>query len=76
MTETAFRRRVTGGIFPKPIRLAGAQTPRWDRLALDAAFSGGADSIDARNAFQGLADEIAAEGSRRRARRQAHSSGR
>jgi hypothetical protein len=69
MTETAFRRRVSLGTFPKPNLAAGSQSPRWDRLALDATFDGGADSTDARTAFQGLANEIAAEG--RRSRRQA-----
>jgi predicted DNA-binding transcriptional regulator AlpA len=61
MTESAFRRRVSQGIFPKPAMAAGTQSPRWDRFALDSAFDAGASSTDATLAFQGLANEIAAK---------------
>jgi hypothetical protein len=71
MTQAAFLRRVTAGTFPRPSYAAGAQSPRWDRLALDASFEGGADSTDAETAFRGLADEIAAEGSKGRTHRPA-----
>lgn len=36
LTESAFLRRVRAGVFPRPTYGAGAATPRWDRLALDA----------------------------------------
>lgn len=62
LTESAFLRRVRAGVFPRPTYGAGAATPRWDRLALDAKLGAGIDSTDARTAFQGFADAIAAKG--------------
>ena len=61
MSEAAFCRRVTQGKFPKPRLEAGEQSPRWDRLALDAAFGAGADSGHAGVVFQRVANEIEAE---------------
>lgn len=76
MSESAFCRRVALGKFPKPTLAAGEQSPRWDRLALDAAFDAGVDSTDARTAFQGLADEIAAKGTKGATSRAPHPGGR
>src|SRR6185437_6313628 len=61
MSEAAFCRRVSLGKFPRPNLAAGEQSPRWDRLALDAAFGVGADSGDAGVVFQRVANEIEAE---------------
>lgn len=71
MTESAFRRRVSLGKFPKPNLSAGIQSPRWDRLALDASFNAGAASTDAEKAFRGAIDEIR-RGKRRRSRSSAY----
>jgi hypothetical protein len=74
LTESAFRRRVASGVFPKPTYFAGQMSPRWDRLALDAAFGGGVESTDTRTAFKGLVDALAKN--KGRPGSQAHASGR
>ena len=56
---------------PAPSYRLGARSPRWDRLALDAMFDGGAASTDTALACQGLADAIKADGKALRARREA-----
>ncbi|HEX3587818.1 MAG TPA: hypothetical protein VH024_17595 [Candidatus Angelobacter sp.] len=68
----AIPRLVRQGRIPKPDYTLGQRSPRWDRLALDAAFDGGPASADARHAFQGLANEIAAKGAPSTARRSTH----
>ena len=65
-------RRASAGPLPPPSRSADTVSPRWDRLALDAAVEGGADSSEAGRAFQGLSDEIAAEEQKGREGRSAH----
>lgn len=42
----ALPRLVRQGRIPRPIYDIGPRSPRWDRLALDAAFEGGAASTD------------------------------
>jgi hypothetical protein len=64
----ALPRLVRDGRIPAPSYWLGERSPRWDRLALDAAFDGGTASTDSANAFQGLADEIASEEPKRRRR--------
>lgn len=39
-------RLVRQGRIPKPNKQLGDRSPRWDRLALDAAFDGGTASTD------------------------------
>jgi hypothetical protein len=64
----ALPRLVRQGRIPAPDRSLGEKSPRWDRLALDAAFNGGTASTDPRIAVQALVEKMAQEG---RARRQA-----
>lgn len=42
LRETAFSRQVKAGKLPAPSYQLGTRTPRWDRLALDAAMAGSA----------------------------------
>lgn len=73
LTESAFRRRVALGRFPKPNLSAGIQSPRWDRLELDAAFGcklrNDKDSTDVDRAVKGLVDDIIKQGPARSRRR-------
>jgi hypothetical protein len=58
----ALPRLVKAGRIPAPDHTLGVRSPRWDRLALDAAFDGGTGSTNAREAVNALATQIAAEG--------------
>lgn len=51
---------VRAGRLPPPSYALGSRQPRWDRLALDARFAGGAASTDADQAVAAAADAIAA----------------
>ena len=62
----ALGRLVRTGRIPAPNYQLGPRQPRWDRLALDSAFDGGTASTGARDAFRGLADEIARQKGRSR----------
>lgn len=65
----ALSRLVKQGRIPKPDYTLGSRSPRWDRLALDAAFNGGAASTDIRTAVQaGVEKIIQASRTRRQAR--------
>jgi hypothetical protein len=66
LPESSFLRKVRNGVFPKPSYAAGKRSPRWDKHILDVSMSGGIDSIDARTAFEALANEITTEGAKRR----------
>jgi hypothetical protein len=55
----ALPRLVKQGRIPAPDHRLGARSPRWDRLALDAAFEGGTASTDPRQAVDALAQKIA-----------------
>jgi hypothetical protein len=58
------QRLVRQGRIPKPDYSLGPRSPRWDREALDASFSGGAASTNARSAVTALAQKIEQEGVR------------
>lgn len=64
----AFRRKVAGGVLPKPSYSLGSRTPRWWSGALDVVMDPGTASMDPRVAVNALAEKIEAEG---RSRRQA-----
>lgn len=55
-------RLVKQGRIPKPDYRLGDRSPRWDRLALDAAFEGGSASTDPRIAGQAVVQKILAKG--------------
>lgn len=65
----AFLRRVSRGIFPKPVYSAGDRTPRWWQGDLDAVMRPDTASTDPRLAVEAIAQKEAAKG---RARRQTH----
>lgn len=67
--SNALSRLVRAGRIPAPDYTLGPRSPRWDRLALDAAFDGGAASTDPRIATQAAIEKIRAQG---RSRRQAN----
>lgn len=62
----ALPRLVKDGRIPAPSHALGARSPRWDRLALDAAFDGGTASTNISNAVNAIAQEIATQGRSRR----------
>ena len=62
----ALPRLVKQGRIPEPNRTLGERSPRWDRLALDAAFEGGTASTNHRVAVTALAEKYEAEGRARR----------
>jgi hypothetical protein len=51
-------RLAKAGLLPEPSRHLGPKKPRWDRLAVDARFSGGVASTDPQMAVAGLVQEI------------------
>ena len=51
-------RLVKAGRVPAPTYQLGPRNPRWDRLALDAKFEGGAASSDIEQAAQAIAQDI------------------
>lgn len=65
----ALPRLVRAGRIPPPFKTLGDRSPRWDRLALDAAFDGGVASTDPSKAVEALVQKMQAEG---RARREAN----
>lgn len=62
----AVSRLVKLGRLPEPDRALGVRSPRWDGLAIDAAFSAAASRDEAKVAFERLAGEIAAKANTRR----------
>jgi len=50
------RALVNQGRLPAPSYALGSRQPRWDRLALDARFAGGAASTNADHAAQAAAE--------------------
>src|SRR4051812_48517698 len=66
--SAALPRLVRERRIPAPNYILGDRTPRWDRLALDAAFDGGGSSTDADTATKAALDAIIKKG---RSRRQA-----
>lgn len=58
----ALPRLVKQGRIPAPDHTLGVRSPRWDRLALDAAFSGGTSSTDPRAASAAVVQKILAQG--------------
>lgn len=64
----ALRRLVKQGRIPAPSYALGPRSPRWDRLALDAAFEQHG-AVNVRAAVQELAAKIIAEGNAKRARK-------
>lgn len=62
----ALSRLVRQGRIPRPDYRLGERSPRWDRLALDAAFNGGAASTDPRTASRAGVQKILAQGRARR----------
>ncbi len=64
--ESSLSRLVKAGRIPAPSRHLGPKQPRWDRLALDAAFQGGIASTDPNQVFEAIAQKILAKGGRRR----------
>src|SRR5258708_1483879 len=67
----ALPRLVKQGRIPAPDHRLGVRSPRWDRLALDAAFDGGTSSTDPRVASAAVVQKIHEEGRARRAARDA-----
>lgn len=62
------RRLVKNGKIPSPTYHLGPRQPRWDRLALDSAMTGGVAgpaSASTEEAVNALVTEIAREGRRR-----------
>lgn len=66
----ALPRLVRQGRIPYPDYTLGPRSPRWDRLALDAAFEGGSASTNVEQMVKAGVQKIIQEG---RARRQVHS---
>jgi hypothetical protein len=64
--EAALAGLVRDGLIPAPSYRLGPKSPRWDRLALDAAFEGGVASTDPSIAVQALAEAIIKESRPRR----------
>lgn len=62
-------RLVRQGRIPQPNRQLGDRSPRWDRLALDAAFDGGTESTN-------LTTAVLAYVEKNRQKRKADSGGR
>ena len=67
----ALMRLVKAGRVPPPTYPLGSRNPRWDRLALDSRFEGGAASTDIEQAADAIAQEI-----RKDAHRKAQTRGR
>lgn len=63
----ALPRLVRRGRIPEPSRHLGDRSPRWDRLALDAAFDGGTASVNIDTAVASLVEKMGEEGRSRRA---------
>lgn len=68
----ALPRLVKQGRIPAPDHRLGTRSPRWDRLALDAAFDGGTASVNIDKAVASLVEKMGSEG---RARRPVHARG-
>ena len=66
----ALPRLVRQGRLPKPNYDLGPRSPRWDRLAIDAAFEGGAASTNLDEMVRAGVQKILETG---RPRRQVHS---
>jgi hypothetical protein len=64
----AMSRLVREGKIPAPNRSLGERSPRWDRLALDSVFEGGATSTDIRQVVEAGLEKIRARGVRRKKR--------
>jgi hypothetical protein len=60
------RRLVKAGKLPEPHYHFGPRKPRYDRLALDALFTGGTASLDPDAALGAYIDEIAEARARRK----------
>lgn len=56
----ALQRLVRDGRIPPPAYPLGPRQPRWDRLALDSRFQGGAESTDIDQAAEAVAQEMRA----------------
>ncbi len=56
----ALMRMAKEGRIPAPCYPLGPRRPRWDRLALDSRFQGGAASSDIEQAAQAIAQDIIA----------------
>lgn len=54
----ALMRLVKAGRVPPPTYPLGPRNPRWDRLALDSRFEGGAASTDIDQVVQAIAEGI------------------
>ena len=63
----ALPRLVKAGRIPEPNRTLGDRSPRWDRVALDAAFDGGTASTDPKAASRAIVQKILETGRSRRA---------
>jgi hypothetical protein len=62
----ALGRLVRQGKIPAPTHILGERSPRWDRLALDAAFEGGAASTDPDEMVRASVQKILQTGRARR----------
>ena len=65
----ALPRLVRQGRIPQPDYTLGPRSPRWDRLALDAQFEGGAASTNIEQMVKAGVEKIISQG---RARRSLH----